>query len=120
MSFRAHLQAVCQGVDGAIACTLMGLDGLEVASWSADAPAASGLAPLLVEYSSALRQLRESARAQDAGELTEVTLSTDRLVTVARLVSPDYFMAVALRPDGNQGKARFLLRIAAPKVKAEL
>jgi hypothetical protein len=29
-------------------------------------------------------------------------------------------MAVALRPDGNLGKARYLLRITVPKVRAEL
>jgi hypothetical protein len=39
---------------------------------------------------------------------------------VARPVSPEYFLVVALRPEANQGKARWLLRMAAPKVKAEL
>ena len=29
-------------------------------------------------------------------------------------------MVVALTPDGNLGKARFLLRITAPKVRSEL
>jgi hypothetical protein len=39
---------------------------------------------------------------------------------VARLVSPEYFMVVALKPDGNFGKARFMLRVTAPKLLAEL
>ena len=30
MSFRDHLQDVCQGVEGAVACSLMGVDGIEV------------------------------------------------------------------------------------------
>ena len=52
--------------------------------------------------------------------MVEVSINSDKLVTVARLVSPDYFMVVALTPEGNYGKARYLLRIAAPKVRAEL
>jgi hypothetical protein len=39
---------------------------------------------------------------------------------VARLVSPEYFMVVALQPDGNFGKARYMLRVTAPKLLAEL
>lgn len=120
MSFRQHLQDVCQGVEGAVACSLMGLDGIEVDSWVAEVPPELGLASLLVEYSGVLRTLREAVQANHAGELSEMSIKTDRLVTVARVVSPDYFMAVALQPEGNQGKARYLLRIAAPKVKVEL
>jgi hypothetical protein len=47
-------------------------------------------------------------------------VGTDRMVTVGRLVSPDFFMVVALAPGGNLGKARYLLRVTAPKVLAEL
>jgi len=35
-------------------------------------------------------------------------------------VSPDYFVVLALRPDGNYGKGRYALRIAAPRIRAEL
>ena len=75
---------------------------------------------LLVEYSGLFRNAREAAGAHEAGELAELSVNTGKLWTVARLVSPDYFMAVALRPEGNLGKARFLLRITAPKVRSEL
>lgn len=120
MSFRHHLEEVCQGVDGAVACTLMGVDGIEVETCVAEAPKDLDVRSLLVEYSGVLRTLRDAVGAHRAGDLSEISVHTDRLVTVARLLSPDYFMAVALQPEGNQGKARYLLRIAAPKVKAEL
>ncbi len=119
MGFREHLQDVCKNVEGAIACSLMGVDGIEV-----DTHLAPGqdidVKSLLVEYTSVLRSAREAAEAHEAGGVSEWTVTTDRLTTVARLVSPEYFMVVALRPEGNHGKARFLLRITAPKVKAEL
>ncbi len=120
MSFREHLRDVCQGVEGAIACTLMGVDGIEVETYVAAAVPEIDLKSLLVEYSSILRSARGAAQARKAGALCEIGINTDRLLAVARLVSPDYFIILALQPEGNYGKARYLLRITAPKVNAEL
>ncbi len=119
MTFREHLQDVCRGIDGAVACSLMGVDGIEVDTHLAS-KADLDLKSLLVEYSEVFRSARLAAEAHRAGGVFEVSINTDKLVTVARLVSPDYFMVVALTPEGNYGKARYLLRIAAPKVRAEL
>lgn len=120
MGFREHLQDVCKGIDGAVACSLMGVDGIEVDTHLVAEEAGLDVKSLLVEYSSLFRNARDAAGAHEAGELAELSVNTGRLWTVARLVSPDYFMAVALRPEGNLGKARFLLRITAPKVRSEL
>ena len=119
MSFREHLQDVCKSVDGAVACSLMGVDGIEVDT-HVEGGGDVDVKSLLVEYSGLLRSAREAADVHQAGGLSEVSINTDKLVTVARLVSPDYFMIVALKPEGNYGKARYLLRITAPKVRSEL
>jgi predicted regulator of Ras-like GTPase activity (Roadblock/LC7/MglB family) len=119
MGFREHLQTVCQSCEGAIACTLMGVDGIEIDTHlvgDADLDVKS----LLVEYSGLLRGAREAAEAHEAGGLAELSISTDKVVTVARLVSPEYVMVIALEPGGNLGKARYLLRVTAPKLMAEL
>jgi predicted regulator of Ras-like GTPase activity (Roadblock/LC7/MglB family) len=120
MSFREHLQDVCKGVEGAVACSLMGVDGIEVDTHLSSDAGDLDLKTLLIEYSGVFRNAREAADVHQAGGLSEVSINTDKLVTVARLVSPDYFMIVALKPEGNYGKARYLLRITAPKVNAEL
>jgi predicted regulator of Ras-like GTPase activity (Roadblock/LC7/MglB family) len=119
MSFREHLEHVCTGVEGAVACSLMGIDGIEVDSHFLGGSELD-LKTLLIEYSSVFRSARDAADEHQAGGLAEVSINTDKLVTVARLVSPDYFMVVALTPEGNYGKARYLLRITAPKVRSEL
>jgi predicted regulator of Ras-like GTPase activity (Roadblock/LC7/MglB family) len=119
MSFREHLQDVCTSVDGAVACSLMGVDGIEIDTLVAD-EGDLDLKSILIEYSGVFRNARDAADVHQAGGISEVSINTDKLVTVARLVSPDYFMVVALRPEGNYGKARYLLRITAPKVRAEL
>jgi predicted regulator of Ras-like GTPase activity (Roadblock/LC7/MglB family) len=119
MTFRDHLEDVCRGVEGAVACSLMGVDGIEVDTHQAS-DADVDLKSLLVEYSELFRSARLAAAAHQAGGVSELSINSDKLLTVARLVSPDYFMVVALTPEGNYGKARYLLRIAAPKVRAEL
>ena len=68
----------------------------------------------------ALRSQRRWAEAHEAGGVAEVAISTDKLVAVARQVSPEYFMVIALAPGGNLGKARYLLRVTAPKLEKEL
>jgi len=122
MSFREHLEQVCRDVDGAIACSLMGVDGIEVDTHLApdDEGGEVDLKSLLVEYSAVFRSAREAADAHEAGGVSEVAISTDKVTAVARQISPEYFMVVALRPEGNLGKARFLLRITAPKLRSEL
>jgi predicted regulator of Ras-like GTPase activity (Roadblock/LC7/MglB family) len=119
MSFREHLEQVCRNVDGAVACSLMGVDGIEV-----DTHVAGGgdldVKSLLVEYSGVLRSAREAAAAHEAGGVAEIAIATDRLLALVRTVTPEYFMVVALAPDGNYGKARYLLRVTAPKLESEL
>jgi predicted regulator of Ras-like GTPase activity (Roadblock/LC7/MglB family) len=119
MGFREHLQEVCRSVEGAVACSLMGVDGIEVDTHVVEGDD-TDVKPLLVEYTGVLRSAREAAEAHEAGGVSEFSVSTDKLLAVARLVSPDYFIVVALKPEGNYGKARFLLRVTAPKVMAEL
>ena len=49
-----------------------------------------------------------------------LTLDDPNLVTVIRTLGDTYFLALAMKPDGNLGKGRYLMRLAAPKLIAEL
>jgi len=119
MSFREHLAEVCQSVDGAIACTLMGVDGIEVDS-HVQSGADVDYKSLLVEYSGVFRNARDAAEAHEAGGVSELAISTEKVTTVARLVTPEYYLVMALSPGGNLGKARYLLRVTAPLLRSEL
>jgi predicted regulator of Ras-like GTPase activity (Roadblock/LC7/MglB family) len=119
MSFREHLQQVVEKVEGAVGCALMGTDGIEVDSHHLPDEAGLDVRTLLIEFSGLFRAAREAAEANRAGGVSELSVHSDRLLVVARLVSPEYFLVVALRPDGNFGKARFVLRVTAPRLLAE-
>jgi predicted regulator of Ras-like GTPase activity (Roadblock/LC7/MglB family) len=119
MGFREHLQDVCRSCDGAVACTLMGVDGIEVDT-HVEGTDDVDVKTLLIEYSGLFRSAAEASEAHEAGAVSELSISTDRILTVARVVTPEYFMVLALKPDGNFGKARYLLRVTAPKLRSEL
>jgi predicted regulator of Ras-like GTPase activity (Roadblock/LC7/MglB family) len=119
MSFRAHLEQLMKEVDGAVACSVMGFDGIAIDTHTASEPGLD-FAAMLIEYGNILSKLKEAAAALEAGTVSEVVINTEKLSTIARLLTPEYFLVLALRPDGNFGKGRYAMRVAAPRVKAEL
>ena len=120
MSFRTHLESVVNQVDGALACSVMGFDGISVDTFQRDEAAELDLAGAWVEYANLLTQLRHAAEVLKTGAVSEVSVNSEKVLTVMRLVSPEYFLVLALRADGNFGKGRYVLRVTAPKVRAEL
>ena len=120
MSFLAHLESVVSQVDGALACSVMGFDGIAVETHQLDAGAELELSSVWIEYANILTQVKSAAGLLKTGAVTEVSINSEKVVTLMRLVSPEYFLVLALSPSGNYGKGRYALRLAAPKVKAEL
>ncbi|MFP2960135.1 roadblock/LC7 domain-containing protein [Myxococcus sp. 1LA] len=120
MSFRTHLESVVNQVDGALACSVMGFDGIAVDTFQKDEGAELDLNGAWVEYANLLTQLRNAAETLKTGTVSEVSVNSEKVLTVMRLVSPDYFLVLALNADGNYGKGRYVLRVTAPKVRAEL
>lgn len=124
MSFLPHLEAVVNQVEGAIACSVMGFDGIAVETHQAPALANDAadvdLQTAWVEYANLLAQLKNQAESMKTGGVAELSVNTEKLITVMRLVTPEYFVVLALKPSGNYGKGRYLLRLAAPKLKADL
>jgi predicted regulator of Ras-like GTPase activity (Roadblock/LC7/MglB family) len=120
MSFRTHLESVVNQVDGALACSVMGFDGISVETYQKEEAAELELSGAWVEYANLLAQLKQAAEMLKTGTVTEVSVNSEKVLTLMRLVSPEYFLVLALRVDGNYGKGRYVLRVTAPRIKAEL
>ena len=73
-----------------------------------------------VEYGNTLSQLKTGAELLKAGAISEVSINSEKLMVLMRMVTMEYFVVLALKPEGNYGKGRYVLRITAPKLKAEL
>lgn len=117
--FKDTLRQVVESTEGAIAGLLMGFDGIAVDSYTRDATA-KDINEIGMEFSVILGSIRRAAEALEAGGAKEIAIQAEHLTTLIRVINDDYFVALTMRPDGNPGKGRFVLRTAAPKIMAEL
>ena len=65
-------------------------------------------------------QARRTLQSLDAGPLEEFTLRAESLTLVVRVLTQEYFLACAVLPSGSLGKARYLMRMTAPALSADL
>ncbi|MBK7399507.1 MAG: hypothetical protein IPJ34_25415 [Myxococcales bacterium] len=119
--FKETLRQVVESTEGAIAGLLMGFDGIAVESYTRDeATDAKDINEIGMEFSVIVGSIRRAAETLEAGGAREVSIQAEHLVTLIRVLNDDYFLALTMRPDGNPGKGRFVLRTTAPKLIAEL
>lgn len=122
MGFREHLDEMVHSVEGAVAASVMGFDGIAIdtVDVSANGTGDVDIQTMLVEYTNILSQLRQAAEVLESGKVTELYIGTEKLTTLARLVTDEYLAVLAVRPDANLGKARYVLRLVTPRIRAEL
>ena len=113
--FQELLKEVIEQTDGAIAGLVMGFDGITVDSYVSDT-ANLNVETVGMEYSVVLTQIKQAAEMLALGATSEVTVQAANMTTVIRLLNDEYFVALAIQPLGNLGKARYLLRVQAPKL----
>lgn len=113
--FREILQDIVDRTDGGIAGLLMGSDGIAIDQYAAG-DSAFDIESVGMEYSVVLKGVQRAGEMLDTGGTDEVSVKTERLTTVVRLLSEEYFVAVAVEPGGNVGKARYLMRVKAPEL----
>ncbi len=124
MGISEHLQHVVSSVDGAIACSVMGFDGIAVETYQAAARQQDAttleLTTAWVEFANVLSQLKAAAETLKTGKVAELSVNSEKVITLMRMITPEYFFMLALSPSANYGRARYELRITAPKLATEL
>ena len=117
--FAETLRKVVDNVDGGIAAVIMGLDGIPVDSYVRQSDRLD-VNTVAMEFSFILTQIKKAGESLQVGALEELVVRAQRLVLICRMISPQYFVGVAVAPEGNFGKARFLARMATPALVAQL
>lgn len=97
----------------------MGLDGIPVETFVRE-QGGFDINIVVMEFSYILTQVKKAADTLKVGGMQEIVIKAEQLMLVIRMLNDEYFLAVALLPHGNLGKCRFLLRVAGPKLLAEL
>jgi predicted regulator of Ras-like GTPase activity (Roadblock/LC7/MglB family) len=124
--FRESLQRMVDRLAGSVAGILMGFDGISVESYTKDGEDGEDgedgldIQTACMELAHAVVQMRKATDNLDVGRLRELTLKADNLVILIYLLNDEYFVACALKPEASFGKARYLMRLLAPQIQAEL
>jgi predicted regulator of Ras-like GTPase activity (Roadblock/LC7/MglB family) len=121
--FRESIEKLLDRIDGAVSCVLMGFDGITVDQATKRDIQSSGtpdVQTLSMELAHLIAQTRRTMESVEGGALEEFTLRTDKLTLVVRVLTSEYFLACAILPRANLGRARYLMRLTAPGLRADL
>ena len=112
MSFAPILEQIVEGCGGGVAAALMGNDGIPIDEVSRPGAGllAGGIEAAGTEFGRILDEIRKASDAIGGGAVGETTVLLSQVTLVFRIVDDDTFLVVALEPQGNLGKARYLIR----------
>jgi predicted regulator of Ras-like GTPase activity (Roadblock/LC7/MglB family) len=114
MAFSDILKEVVNGTEGALGALIVGLDGIPVDEYSVNGEV--DLQSMTVEYSALLKEIEKGSQAAQLGTTKEVTVIAEKAMIMLRRLNQEYFFVLIMKPDGNFGKGRFLLRMSVPKL----
>lgn len=117
--FIEQLKRVVENTEGGVGALVMGLDGIAVETFVRPGSEVD-INTIGMEFSFILTQVKKAAEILKVGQLDEISIKAEQLILVIRMLSDDYFVAVTMSADGNFGKCRFLLRLVAPQLIAQL
>ena len=112
--FGTILKDTVENVKGARAAILMGFDGIPVDAYTGDTD--SDIESIGMEFSVLIKEVQSAAQQLEAGRTDEITIRTEKFSTILRILNDEYFLAISVDANGNLGKARYLLRMAVPKL----
>jgi predicted regulator of Ras-like GTPase activity (Roadblock/LC7/MglB family) len=117
MSFTPILKEAVQRVDGAVSASIIGIDGMPVEEYAVEK--IINMDDLSAESSQLMKTINNAAISLGLGNAGEFSIISDLCGIMMRKITDEYYMALIIRPDGNFGKGRFILRTLVPKLKDE-
>jgi predicted regulator of Ras-like GTPase activity (Roadblock/LC7/MglB family) len=120
--FRDTIKKLVDRLEGGVGGVLMGFDGITVESYVREGThGVTDIQTIGLEFAHLIAQARRTAQALSIGLLRELV----------QILNKDYFVACAFLSAGaasdaangageKMGRARYLMRITAPRIEAEL
>jgi predicted regulator of Ras-like GTPase activity (Roadblock/LC7/MglB family) len=115
--FRGVLESLRDRIDGALAISLIALDGIAIETIKDDS------VPLDVmgaEFGGFIKSVRLASTDLNTGDVLQLSLVTEKYTALLSAVTPEYFLLLVMRPDGNYGRARHELAKAKYALREEL
>jgi predicted regulator of Ras-like GTPase activity (Roadblock/LC7/MglB family) len=119
MSLRDTLRNIAENVDGALAIMIMAYDGIPVDEIIIE-QTEFDMQLLSVEYATVLKEIRRSVEVIKAGDMEEVSITTNQTCVAIRVLNSELFIVLIMKRDSNFGKGRYLLRLKSFELAEEL
>lgn len=103
VDFKERLRRGVEKVPGAVAGSLVGLDGIEIASYDTGE---IDTAVIDAELASTLSSAFRSSNGMGAGKVQELVITADSMTALARTVGSEFFVSLLLKGDYSLGLAR--------------
>jgi predicted regulator of Ras-like GTPase activity (Roadblock/LC7/MglB family) len=124
MSFAPYLREIVDRCGGGVGAVLMGHDGIAIEQVlgrpAPRGPLSEDIGTAGVEFGRILYEIRKVADALAGGEVVETVVRLTRFQLIFCPVDEETFLGVVLEPDGNLGKARYLIRRHLLAIRREL
>ena len=117
--FKATLETVLESTEGSLGALIMGIDGIAVERLLKEAGQEANLDVAAAEFTSLVRNAQKAGKDTGLGNLVELMIALDGAIVIIRLLGRDYFVVLAISPQGNLGRARYELRKAELQLKKE-
>ncbi|MBI5644133.1 MAG: hypothetical protein HY954_11750, partial [Deltaproteobacteria bacterium] len=85
------LQELVDGVNGALAATIMGIDGLSIQQYMG--PGEYDVETVGVEYGKVVEEIKNASKLLNLGEIEEIMVATSDNDVLLRMISPEYYLA---------------------------
>ena len=118
--FRQALSEIIERTEGATGALIMGMDGIAVERVFLPEGSDANMDVAAAEVTSLVRASLRAGANTGLGQLEELFLHYGQARILARMFSPEYFVVLALRPDGNVGRGRYELRKAELRLAREV
>ena len=117
--FKEPLKAILERTDGSIGALIMGIDGIAVEKVLSDEARDANLDIAAAEFTSLVRNAQRTGVDTGLGSVRELVVAMEEAVIIMRLFSREYFIVLAMKPDGNLGRGRFEMRKAELELARE-
>lgn len=117
MSFSEILKEAVDRVDGAVSAMIIGKDGMPVEEYAVQK--LLSLDDLGGEASQMIKDIGVASENLGLGEAKEFSIISDLCGIIMRKINSDYYLALIIKPDGNYGKGRFIIRSLIPRIAGE-
>jgi predicted regulator of Ras-like GTPase activity (Roadblock/LC7/MglB family) len=117
--FKEILDKIIERTEGSLGALIMGIDGIAVERSLKQAGQEANLDVAAAEFTSLVRSAQKAGNDTGLGNLHELVIALDDAVLLVRLLGREYFVVLAISPEGNLGRARFELRKAELQMASE-